>query len=429
MVTTSPAAIHVSTGTILPLTWIDQFGSLLSDGGTSVAVDVAGNVYVAGYSEGGYDRSKPRPNLYYNNDALVGKYDLNGNELWKKEFGNLNVNDEANAIAVDPVGNIYITGGTSDALLGGTSDVFLTKLDTNGSVLWEKKFGTSRNDTARGIAMDSAGNIYVTGEFAGYGSFNLGNNNGFLAKYDQSGNQLWVQETGLPDSDSAYDVAVDPAGNVYITGATGGSLQGTTVGFTDAFIMKYDSAGNQLWHQILGGDYSDGAQGIAVDSAGNAYIAGYFQPGLGKPENSFVAKYRSDGALQWATPYDYSLTKDRANDIAIDTNDNIYVTGQTFNTIEGLQGGDDDVFLFRIDRDGNWLGDHVLAALGTDRPGKVVTDVSGNVYVAGYTEGIFGDASEGYNDGFVIKFGNNPLPVNPLPPVNHLLIVHPSYTP
>ncbi|MBD2462266.1 SBBP repeat-containing protein [Oscillatoria sp. FACHB-1407] len=417
MVTTTPAADHVSTGTIPSLTWIDQFGSLLSDGATSVAVDVAGNVYIAGYSEGEYDPRRPRPTLYYNNDLFIVKYDRNGNELWRQELGHLNLSDQANAIAVDGFGNIYITGSTNDALLGsgGTSDVFLKKLSTNGNILWEKQFGSSRNDTARGVAIDATGNIYVTGEFAGYGSFNLGNDNGFLAKYDRNGNQLWVRETGLPNSDIAYDVAVDAAGNIYIAGTTGGSLQGTTVGFTDAFLMKYDSAGNALWQQNYGGSYSDGAQGVAIDSAGNAYITGYSQSGIGQPKNSFVAKYRNDGTLLWANTYNYSTSNDQATDIAIDATDNIYVTGQAFYTISGLQGGDDDVFLFRLDRDGNWLGDHILAALGTDQPGKLTTDVSGNVYIAGYTEGIFGDASEGYNDAFIIKFGANPLPVNQLP--------------
>lgn len=117
MVTTSPAN-HVSTGNIAPLTWIDQFGSLLSDGATSVTVDVAGNVYVAGYSEGEYDKERPKPTLYYNNDAFVIKYDRNGQEIWHKELGHLNLDDEANAIAVDAMDNIYITGSTDDALLG-----------------------------------------------------------------------------------------------------------------------------------------------------------------------------------------------------------------------------------------------------------------------------------------------------------------------
>lgn len=411
MTTTSPLATHTVEGNILPLNWVDQFGSLLSDGATSVAVDAAGNVYTAGYTEGSYGGPK-NPQLYYNNDTFLTKYSPTGVEQWIQRVGHPELDDQANAIAVDAWGNVYVTGSTRDALLGfgGTSDVFVMKFSSSGKQLWEERFGGSTNDVGRGITVDAAGNVYITGEFAGYGSANAGNSNAFLAKYSSTGDQLWVQQANLPNSDIAYDVAVDGAGGVFIAGSTGGSLQGTRVGFTDAFLMKFDQGGNYLWHRVAGADYEDSAQGVAVDNSGNVYVAGYIQTGRGHPSDTFIAKYTNDGSSLWADSYSISEGDDRAQDIVVDLHNNVYVTGEAFNTIEGLSAGSSDVYLLNVNAESDIVGVHRLSTNGSDIPGKVAVDRVGNVYVAGYTEGVFGDASEGYNDGFVIKFGNIPLP-------------------
>jgi hypothetical protein len=164
-----------------------------------------------------------------------------------------------------------------------------------------KLLGTTGNDFANAVAVDSAGNAYITGFTDGTldGQTNAGGIDAFLAKYDSSGNKLWVKLLGTSGNDGAFGVAVDASGNAYITGYVGGSLDGQTyAGLGDAFIAKYDSSGNKQWVKLLGTSGSDGAGGVAVDASGNVYIAGNTNGNLDGQTNAgdydaFIAKYNS----------------------------------------------------------------------------------------------------------------------------------------
>ena len=198
---------------------------------------------------------------------------------------------ETNGVAVDDAGNIYITGSTFNFLDENStsySNVWVAKYNNSGNQLWMQQLATSDYEGASGIAVDSTGNVYITGYTQGSLAGTNAGDDAWLAKYDSSGTQLWIQQLGTENNDRAKGVAVDSADNVYITGSTEGSLGGINpagddVESDDAWLAKYDSNGDQLWLQQLGIKDDDEANGVAVDSAGNIYITGYTD---GSPDGS-----------------------------------------------------------------------------------------------------------------------------------------------
>ncbi|MDP7500595.1 MAG: SBBP repeat-containing protein [SAR324 cluster bacterium] len=166
-----------------------------------------------------------------------------------------------------------------------------------------RQLGTSSLDSASGVATDSSGNVYVAGYTEGGldGNSSAGSWDLFVVKYDSDGNKQWTQQLGTSSHDFAYGFATDSSGNVYVAGMTYGGLDGNSnSGEIDLFIVKYNSSGTKQWTKQLGSSSEDSASGVATDSSGNFYVAGYTYGGLDGNSNSgcndlFVVKYDSDG--------------------------------------------------------------------------------------------------------------------------------------
>ena len=206
----------------------------------SRAVDGAGNSYVV---------SNARDTASGNSDAVVSKYDRDGNELWARQFGSTDF-DFTHAVALDAAGNPYVVGWTWGALPrqthSGASDVFLRKYDSEGNVLWTRQFGTADFDFAQAIAVDGAGNAYLVGWTAGAfpQQTNSGKGDVFARKYDSEGNMLWTRQFGSRENEIAFNVAVDDAGFLYVVGSTEGALPGQArSGQVDSFVRKYARLG------------------------------------------------------------------------------------------------------------------------------------------------------------------------------------------
>ncbi len=148
--------------------------------------------------------------------------------------------------------------------------------DTAYEVEWIRQLGTSGTDYGHGVAVDGAGNVFISGSTDGnLDGINAGGTDAFLAKYNSAGNLLWTRQLGTSTTDAALSIAVDSAGNAFISGFTGGDLGGTNAGYDDAFLTKYNSDGNLQWTQQLGTSTTDWAHSVAVDGAGNAFISGF----------------------------------------------------------------------------------------------------------------------------------------------------------
>jgi hypothetical protein len=151
------------------------------------------------------------------------------------------------------------------------------KYDGQGKALWTRQFGSASDERVLSVAVDGAGDIYAAGWTAGVmpGQRSSGKRDAFLRKYDSQGKELWTRQLGSPDDDEAESVAVDTAENVYVSGSARGALPGQAeAGLEDAFIVKYDARGREVWAKQFGSFMTDQASNVAVDGTGAVYVAG-----------------------------------------------------------------------------------------------------------------------------------------------------------
>ena len=303
--------------------WVARYNSPGNDcdQANAIALDNSGNIYVTGYSEGS--------GTYY--DYATVKYDSSGVEQWVRRYnGPGNSWDEAYAIALDNSGNAYVTGGSVGS--GASYDYATVKYDSSGVEQWVARYNGPGNwrDYAWAIALDNSGNVYVTGGSWGSGTFH----DYATVKYDSSGVVQWVARYNGPTNydDRARAIALDNSGNIYVTG--GSRVSGTSY---DYATVKYDSSGVEQWVERYNGpgDSLDYAYAIALDDSGNVYVTGG-SVGSGTYSDYATVKYDSSGVEQWVERYNGpGDSLDYAYAIALDNSGNIYVTGRSMGSGTG----------------------------------------------------------------------------------------------
>jgi len=350
--------------------WVARYNGPgnLDDEATAVAVDDSGNVYVTGFS---YDA-----NTDY--DYATIKYNAAGQQQWIARYnGPDNYGDKAAAMAIDPAGNVYVTGWSSNA---GSLDYATIKYNSDGQQQWVARYNGPDNssDEATAIALDGSGNVYVTG-------FSWGSKTASdyaTVKYDSAGQEQWVLRYDGPASytDEATALAVDGTGNVYVTGGSYG------FGFNyDYATIKYNAAGQQQWVARYDGPINsdDEATGIVLDASGNVYVTGYSTGSAGY--DYATINYDAFGQQQWVSRYDGAAhSVDYASAIAIDGSGNVYVTGYS-----GGSSTDSDYATIRYDASGQqqWVARYDGPISSADEATAIALDASGNIYVTGYSYG------------------------------------------
>jgi len=354
-------------------TAVSVFGGNSHTFNSSVAVDSSGNVYTTGGFLGtvDFDPGSGTLNLMSagGSDVFVSKLSSSGNLIWAKRFGGTS-DDVGRSLAIDSSGNVYITGffkgtGTFDLTSAGFDDIFVSKLDSSGNLIWAKKFGGSLSDYGLAATVDSSGNVYTTGYFEdtvdfdpSSGTLNLmsaGRSDVFVSKLDSSGNLIWAKKFGGTSGDVAYAIKVDSTGNVYTTGAFEGTVDFdpsdqtsnlTSAGVEDIFVSKLDSSGNLTWAKKFGGSLTDYGLAATVDSSGNVYTTGFFQGTVDfDPSDQtlnltstdgndvFVSKLNSSGSLIWAKKFGGNLTQ-VGYSLAGDSSGNVYASGSFQETVD-----------------------------------------------------------------------------------------------
>jgi len=344
--------------------------SNFTDRASAIAVDDNGNVFVTGTSFGS--------DTGY--DFATVKYDSSGIEQWVARYnGPGSADDEASAIAVDNAGNVYVTGRSEGS--GTWYDYATVKYDSLGVEQWVARYNGPGNDFdyANAIAVDDAGNIYVTGQSYGSGTFT----DYATMKYGPDGVEQWVARYNGPSSDHdwANAVAIDNGSNIYVTGTSVGS--GTSY---DWATVKYDSLGvEQCVLRYNGpGNGDDWANAIAVDAAGNIYVTGDSY-GMGTVIDYTTVKYDSLGVEQWVVRYDGPGSEiDWALAIALDNAGNIYVTGWSHGSGTGV-----DYATVKYDSLGveQWVARYNGPGNDGDYAHAIAVDNAGNVYVTGVSYG------------------------------------------
>ncbi len=363
--------------------------------------------------------------------------------------------DQCDSVSVDTAGNVYCAGRTSGGMSeanggGGFYDAFVMKLDSLGNILWHTQLGAVTNaggsntgdDRCYSVAVDSLANVYCAGYTGGSMSevHGGGSSDAFVMKLDSSGNVLWHTQLGgvtnaggsNAGTDQCLSVSVDSTGNVYCAGLTTGGMSEANGGVQDAFVMKLDSSGTLLWHTQLGAVTNAGGSnagneqcsGIAVDSAGNVYCAGYTSGAMseasgGGGSDAFVMKLDSLGNILWHTQLGAVTNAggsntgyDECNGVSVDSVGNVYCAGRTTGPMSEVIGGSSDAFIMKLDSSGNVLWHTQLGGVinaggsntGSDRCTGVAVDSVGNAYCAGYTSGAMSEAhGGGSNDIFLMR--------------------------
>ena len=343
--------------------WIATLGGATYDDAESIAVDSSGNVYIVGQTDSQGAGSY---------DALLAKYNASGTLQWQRVLGGA-TEDYAQSIAVDSSGNVYIAGNTQSQGAGG-QDALIAKYNTSGTLQWQRVLGGASNDMAAGIAVDSSGNVYIAGYTQSQGA---GGYETLIAKYNTSGTLQWQRILGDTNADYANGIAVDSSGNVYIAGIT--ASQGAPG--SDALIAKYDTSGTIQWQRILGSSVQASAGGIAVDSSGNVYIVGFTEVSFYL--DILVAKYDTSGTLQWQRTLGSPTSTDNnfGLGIAVDSSGNVYITGYTPYQSAGVN----DALIVKYNTSGTLQWQRILGGTGNDGGTGIAVDSSGNVYISGFT--------------------------------------------
>ena len=405
---------------------------------SAIAVDGAGNSVVTGHITGPVVFGRGEPNettLPADGQAFyIAKFDIHGKLLWAQMIGG---DHRGQAIAVDAAGNSYVAGsfrfgaGFPDtpliAPLAGVGDFFIAKFDPAGNFVWARQGGLEFIPGVPGvglaalaIAVDSAGNSRLTGAFG----TPTGGAGFFLASYDTGGSRAWVssatENEANPGNAGGTGVALDAAGNSYVVG----NLAGTTFTFGrgepgettlvanslfvyDFFVAKYHGDGRLAWAKPVGGAGFDQALGIAADAAGHVHVTGTFDGevtfGAGETTETvltanssdmFVARYDPDGGLEWAR-HAPGVGFGGGSAIAVDASGGIHVTGGfvasvTFGPGEADEtvlsvdpGGSTNVFVAKYHSGGDlrWAraATGSFAAVGR----AVAADTEGNTYITG----------------------------------------------
>ena len=319
-------------------------------------------------------------------------------------------NDAGFDVGVDGSGNAYITGSTDSSefsSLGG-SNAFVAKLNASGTQrTYLAILGGSGDDTGFSLAVDGSGNAYVTGatDSVDFPAMNAiqsssggGSQDAFVAKLNPAGSAvIYSTYFGGTGNDAGFGLAIDSAENAYVTGSTD-STEFSTLGNTNAFVMKLNSQGNERpYLAVLGGNGDDTGFDIAVDGIGNAYVvgstdssnfttAGALQPNFGGSQDAFVAKLDGAGSSLIYSTYLGGTGNDSGFGIAVDGAGNAYVTGSTDSTEISSLGGR-DVFVAKFNAAGNDRTYFtVLGGSGDDAGFAIAVDNAGNAYVTGSTD-------------------------------------------
>lgn len=404
------------------LTWNTFLGGANYDRGSGIAVDASGNIYVTGSSYAAWGNPvRASAASDQASDAFVAKLDSNGVLLWNTFLGGPRINysggtDWGHSIAVDPSGNVYVSG-SSDSLWGnplppwawGGFDAFVAKLDTDGTLIWNKLLGGSGSDFGQGIAVDGSGNVYLTG----YTESTWGNPirpwaggvfDSFVVKLHTDGYPLWNTFLGGDGYDEGRGITVDGDGNVSVAGFSswtwGDPIRPSTED-TNAFVARLDADGALLWNTFLG-VYGVGL-GIADDGIGNVYVTGEGYGTWGDPirpadenEDAFVAKLDPTGVLLWNT-FLGGPASDAAEGIAVDAGGNVLVSGHSDGTwgspIRPSQAyvSVHDAFVATLDPNGALLSSTFLGGTGDDYGRGIAADLSGAAYVVGASDAAWGN--------------------------------------
>jgi hypothetical protein len=431
-------------GTML---WSRAYGDAKNQRARQIEVMASGDILVSGYFDGALSLGGATLQNVGGEDAWVARLDPQGNHVWSRAFGASTAHPayaHGIAVATDAAGDVAFTGtftttvdfGGGPLTSAGNDDFFLVKLDPAGAHLWSKRYGDAATQSAQAVRMDANGDVLVTGlaqgtiDFGGGPLVSAGDYDAVVAKLDgATGEQIWAKRFGDQRYQDTYDMVVNAAGHVFLTGnfqstvSFGGPTFTSPSAFDfDLFVVELDADGEHVWSRAMSGVGDSYAHSVALDSQGNVLLTGSFTGTLdlgggvalvsAGDEDAYVIKLSPAGDLLWSRQYGVAGLE-RGVSIAADAWDNVLVTGYFqggFDAGGGLftSAGSDDMLVVLLDPNGG----HVFSARYGDAQYQggygIAASPSGDVYVTGRFNGLLDFpgmpiTSAGNRDIFVAK--------------------------
>ena len=308
-------------------------------------------------------------------------------ERWVENYSNINGGLITDS-TIDNEGNIYTTGGNFSNNIG---DLFIVKYDKFGTRLWSKEYDYEQSEEGKAITIDAEGNLYITGEIGD--SHQSQTANILLLKVDSQGEELWHQIYGSDSKDEIDDIAIDSQNDIYICGSSKGDLDGNTlVKYTDSFLAKFSTDGEKQWTKSLGQNYSDYAKNLFITHDDNIYIGGSIS-GVG---DTYLAKYTTGGTQKWYKVY-HTNNFEYAVNLSFGKDGNFYFSGKVGlrdANKEYIKPNSGEVFARKITKDGK---EKYYITFGTSAQNEIahsiISDKYGNAYLIGTSNGSFTDDS------------------------------------
>ena len=424
--------------------WAKGIGGPGHDLAGLVGLDKYGNIHLTGFFEDTVDFD-PGPGIYNlvaqgSENAYVLKLDPDGNLVWVKSFSSLTRNGGV-SVDIDASGNVYTSGyftATADfdpstevfnLHSNASTDMFVSKLDSNGNFLWAKAIGGPGTDYGNGLTLDNQGNVYLTSFFNGTVDFDpgpeahfitsAGREDVFILKLDTDGDFVWAKSMGGANTDQGRVLKLDTHGDIYVGGLfqgpadfdpNAGTFQLSSVdGSLDAFIARLSPEGNLIWAKSMGGDMYDDLYALALGNDESVYTEGYFRTTADfDPDTTteysltseggsdlFTCKYDQDGQLIWARSFG-SPGEERGIACTLDKQGNVYSAGEFSGTVDFDPGsgvfnltsqGALDAFVSKLDSNGDFVWAMNLGSSSRDGIYSLVVDKNGDLIIPGYYGG------------------------------------------
>jgi hypothetical protein len=315
---------------------------------------------------------------------------------WATKLGTSEANDHAGTCVPDGAGGTLVGGATGGSLagpIGGNSDIWIARYDSAGNQAWIHQFGSSQSDGLTASAPDGSGGVYLVGWTLGsLAGPHAGEDDAWLARYDGAGNLVWSRQLGTSADDSIEGAASDGAGGLFVVGASKGDLGGgVPQGNWDVWVAHYDSAGNQTWTELFGTSSSDSAGAAAPDGSGGLFVGGTTGGDLGGPnaglDDAWIARFDSTGNQQWIRQFG-SISDEWASAAASDGAGGVYFAGAAPGNLD-----DFDAWIARFDGSGNQHWIRQVGSTQNDYASFAVSADLGGVVAGGTTYGDLGGVS------------------------------------
>ncbi|HSL88892.1 MAG TPA: choice-of-anchor D domain-containing protein [Ignavibacteriaceae bacterium] len=396
--------------------WINGYGSADYETSEDVAIDNQGNIIITGTFSDDliFGPTILIPQGY--SDTYIAKFDPDGNPIWAISAGG-SESSSGISVTTDNNNNIIVTGyfytditfGTTTLTSFGSTDVFVAKFNASGVLLWATQGGGESFDNVNAVTTDGLNNVYVAGSFQSYIEFgNLNFEGGiytniYLVKFNANGIPIWLRAgTGNDFYNEVQGLATNNANDVFITGSFGteADFSGTiltSIAGPDIFLARYDTNGNLIWIKQAGGTaFNEIGFDIAIDSNNDIFITGRFSETVNFDNivltseafaNIFIAKYDLLGNPQWAVQAGDSGYS-FGKGISLDPSGNIAIIGNKGRFFDSPQGEGDDIYVGKFRKDGTKIWDFIAGGNNYNEAGGIVTDNNGELIVTGLFAGL-----------------------------------------